>query len=244
MVHISITEDHVISYPRHTHNFWEIMLYLRGNGFLYTETGNLPFEPGTIIAVPPGIEHGSVSEQGFQNISVGGAFGYSLLGQEPLVIRDNELQDGKTLAELIYRNRNAATQYVEALTSAYVSFIAGEVQMKSAVNSAVQKIISEITENACDSGIVLSQILNQSGYSEDYIRQQFKRVTGAYPTRFLTGIRIGRARFLIDVYGKTWSLAEIAEKCGYTDYVYFSKRFKEVMGISPSEYKNTTNKIN
>ena len=30
--------------------------------------------------------------------------------------------------------------------------------------------------------------------------------------------------------------AEIAEKCGYTDYVYFSRRFKQITGISPREY--------
>ncbi len=109
--------------------------------------------------------------------------------------------------------------------------------MKNSVNFAVNEIVFKITENAYDSHIILSKILNESKYSEDYIRQQFKKVMGVYPTKFLIKLRIDRARFLIDVYGKTLSLGEISEKCGYTDYVYFSKCFKKIMGVSPSEYK-------
>ena len=44
---ISITQDGVISYPMHKHTFCEIMLYLEGNGYLRTDTGNIPFESGT-----------------------------------------------------------------------------------------------------------------------------------------------------------------------------------------------------
>jgi AraC-like DNA-binding protein len=37
-------------------------------------------------------------------------------------------------------------------------------------------------------------------------------------------------------YGKSVSLTEVAEKCGFTDYVYFSKKFKAVTGIAPRTY--------
>ncbi len=40
-------------------------------------------------------------------------------------------------------------------------------------------------------------------------------------------------------YKNHFSLAEVAEKCGYTDYVYFSKKFKEKVGISPMLYKKS-----
>jgi AraC-like DNA-binding protein len=32
------------------------------------------------------------------------------------------------------------------------------------------------------------------------------------------------------------SLSEVAEQVGYDDYVYFSKNFKAVTGVSPREY--------
>ena len=83
---------------------------------------------------------------------------------------------------------------------------------------------------------MIAGFLQKSGYAEDYIRAQFKKFTGKTPTEFLTKIRIYHACYLIDAYKNTLSLAEIAEKCGYTDYVYFSRRFKHIMGISPREY--------
>ena len=43
---------------------------------------------------------------------------------------------------------------------------------------------------------------------------------------------------IIDIYKNKISLSEISERCGYLDYIYFSKRFKSVMGMSPREYRN------
>ena len=38
------------------------------------------------------------------------------------------------------------------------------------------------------------------------------------------------------MYRNSVPLGVISEKCGYTDYIYFSRRFKHIMGVSPSEY--------
>ena len=103
---------------------------------------------------------------------------------------------------------------------------------------AVQEIVFEISQGSFDSQIDLALILSESGYSEDYIRSCFKKITGKTPNEFLTDIRIKNACFLIDIYKNKISLSEISERCGYLDYIYFSKRFKSVMGMSPREYRN------
>ena len=71
---INHTQDGVVQYPMHTHKKYEIMLYLDGEGYMRTELGNIPFETGTIVIVPPNIKHGSISENGFRNISIEGDF--------------------------------------------------------------------------------------------------------------------------------------------------------------------------
>lgn len=110
-------------------------------------------------------------------------------------------------------------------------------ELDSAMQSSVKKIIAEISQNAFDPQIDLAFILSKSGYSEDYVRSCFKKITGKTPNEFLTDIRIKHACFLIDIYKNALSLSEIAERCGYLDYVYFSKKFKSVMGMSPREYR-------
>ncbi len=234
---INCTCDGVKTYPIHKHTHYEIMLYLSGNGFLRTTDNNYPFSPGSIIIVPPGTEHGSTSENGFKNISIGGNFGHLLHFKAPASLTDNERQEGRILAELIFNNRYGNKEFLSDLCTTYIRFMLQNMQREDNVSIAVNKIISRITESAYDYNVSLNSLLLNSGYAEDYIRVHFKRITGKTPVEFLTKIRIDHACFLINIYGSTLTLSQIAEQCGYVDYVYFSKRFKSVTGMSPGEYR-------
>ena len=237
---INSTQDGIVWYPMHTHKKYEIMLYLEGEGYMDTDSGRVSFSPGTIIIVPPNMRHGSVSRSGFKNISIEGEFDRCLYFNEVISLFDNESQEGKTLAEMIYANRYGKSVYIASLCSAYICFIMQRLELDSVMHRNVQKIVSEISQNAFDSQIDLALILRESGYSEDYIRSCFKVATGKTPNEFLTDVRIKHACFLINIYHNELSLAEISERCGYLDYIYFSKKFKSVMGMSPREYKTKT----
>ncbi len=233
---ISITDDNVKRYPQHKHSFWEIMLYTEGKGYLYTPTENIPFDVGTIIIVPPKIAHGSVSDKPFRNISVGGDFENSFLFDTILHLHDNKDFEGTDLANLLYKNRATDEYYLKALSNAYVNFILMQTTLKKPINTVIEEIKNEILNNAFLYDYNIAKLLNSYNYSPDYIRQQFKIVTGTHPIGFLTKCRIERACFLIDIYGESMPLSKIAENCGYTDYVYFSKQFKRHTKHSPMEY--------
>ena len=98
---INCTQDGVIRYPTHVHKNYEIMLYLEGEGYMGTDKGKIPFCPGTIIIVPPNIRHGSVSKNGFKNISIEGEFDRCLCFNEVKSLSDSALQEGKMLACMI-----------------------------------------------------------------------------------------------------------------------------------------------
>ena len=235
---INHTQDGVVRYPMHTHKNYEIMLYLDGKGYMRTELGNIPFETGTIVIVPPNIKHGSISENGFRNISIEGDFEAYFGFDTVKSFEDNETQEGKMLAEMIYKNRYGNDTYLASLCTAYVCFLMQRFELDSAMQRSVKKITDEISQNAFDTQIDLTLILSKCGYSEDYIRSCFKKITGKTPSEFLTDVRIKNACFLIDIYKNKISLSEISERCGYLDYIYFSKKFKSVMGMSPREYRN------
>ena len=140
---------------------------------------------------------------------------------------------------MIHANRLANREYVAALTNAFFHFLLENITLENDIFLAVKTIIEAINDNFYDSTIDLKALLNNSGYSEDYIRAQFKKVTGKTPTEFLTKVRIDHACHLIDLFKNTQTLADVAEKCGYSDYVYFSRRFKQVTGISPKEWRDS-----
>lgn len=235
---INCTEDGIKKYPMHKHSCYEIMLYLHGTGYMKTEIDDYYFFKGSIIIIPPGIEHGSVSENGFKNISISGDFEHLLCLDKPVSIMDNENNEGETLAKLIFNNRFSTYEYLSKLCSAYICFLLQNINLRGRMENAVNKIVSEISDNFCDYNININKFLEDSGYAKDYLRSEFRRITGKTPNRFLTEIRINHACYLIDIYSNNMSLVQIAELCGYTDYIYFSKKFKSIKGMSPVKYKN------
>ena len=232
--HISITEDGITRYPMHQHSFSEIMLYLEGTGFLRTEKGNIPFERGTAIIVPAPMMHGSVSEKGFKNISLGGIFENLLLFDQPVCIKATE--DSSVLCKLIYGNRFSDSLYLNALVDCYLSSLMQSVHSASQIDRAIDGIMKAVSQNALNPDFSIREALHLSGYAEDYIRAKFKEKTGKTPTEFVNTVRIAHACKLMDIYGKELSVSALSEKCGFASAPYFSRVFKKIKQISPAQY--------
>ncbi len=238
-ISISLTEKGTLKYPIHTHNHWEIMYYVSGEGYLETIDKNIDFTVGTIIAVPPNTPHGSVSENGFCNISIGADFSHLLHFEKPVAINDNSYFEGKTLANLIYQNRFGSQSLLSALSEAFAQFFLQNINSESHTKIAVYGIAKKIQQSFHLPDINVTEFLDQSGYSRDYIRDCFTKEMGCSPIAFLAETRTEKARKLIEIYGHSTPLQRIAEMCGYMDYIYFSRTFKKIVGKSPKEYLNT-----
>lgn len=235
-INISKTEPNTLKYPLHTHNHWEIMYYVSGSGYLATDEENIDFTAGSIIAVPPNTPHGSVSEYGFCNISIGADFSHLLHFDKPILISDNSHFEGKTLANLIYNNRFCSQNLLSSLCEAFAYFFTENTNTESHAKSTVYKIAKQIQQNYNSPDIDIAKFLDQSGYSRDYIRNCFTKEIGLSPVAFLAKERIEKARKLIEIYGRNIPLGRICEMCGYVDYIYFSKTFTKLVGISPKAY--------
>ncbi len=234
---ISITEDGTKKYPLHQHPHWEIMYYLSGEGHLATQGGNIPFKPGSIIIVPPTVAHGSVSQNGFINISIGGDFSHLFLFDKISAQVDNTDRNGERLARLIFDNRHAGDDYLSALYNAYAHFLLQNSNPEKRITQTIRHIVEQVSNHFSDPHFEITPLLNQSGYAEDYIRTQFKKATTLTPVDFLAKIRVEHARKLFEIYRESLSVSEAAEACGFDDPIYFSRRFKQFIGLSPTEYK-------
>ena len=237
MFHIGCKEYGPEGLPMHRHKTYELISYVQGNGVFCSPAGDVPVSEGSIVIVPPGVSHGTTPAGEMRSIYIMGDFGGIFHFGTPVVLSDNGDREGNALLSMIYRNRYENREYIAALCNALAHFLLRNLKTEDSIELAVQTIIYEITQNFHDAGMDLNALLNRSGYAEDYIRAHFKRSTGKTPTAFLNDLRIERACYLIEVYHSTCPLTEIAARCGYTDYVLFSKRFKAVKGVSPRRYK-------
>ena len=66
----------------------------------------------------------------------------------------------------------------------------------------------------------------------------FKKQMGIAPTKYIIRLRMDSAKDLLK--NSNLSISEISAMCGYNDYNFFSRAFKSVNGISPTEYRKKT----
>ena len=224
------------STPPHTHKFYQIIICIKGSCTFHTSDGDVEAVPGTIIVIPPETVHSFTSQNDSEKIYMQGDMNQFFHLSSLTIVTDNVRGEGVQLAKMIYDNRHLDYEYVLTLFNAFAHFLLQRIKMDDKVFLAVKEIAEKISNNFYSSNIDLNSILKQSGYAEDYIRAHFKEIMGKTPTAFLTEIRINHACYLMYAYKSTLSLAEIAEKCGFLDYVYFSRRFKQVTGLSPREF--------
>lgn len=229
--------DYMYKNKEHSHKFYEVLIYTEGKGKICTSKGEYFFSPGTIVIIPPDTKHCTKSEDRYKNIYVNGDLEQFFSIEETTVFVDNERGEGMQLATMLYNNRFEKGEFLSYLCSAYMQFIMKNLKLEDGISQAVNKIIHQIMENYHDSNLSLNELLSESGYAQDYIRSHFKRITDKTPSEFLTQTRIEHASSLVETYANSLSLTEIAERCGYTDYVYFSKKFKQITGYSPRNYK-------
>jgi len=88
---------------------------------------------------------------------------------------------------------------------------------------------------AIGSTLDLPAVAASLSLSYDGFRKRFRRLSGMSPARYRTVQRIDRARRLVQQ--GTMTNREIAEALGFCDEHHFSRRFSEVTGKSPREFR-------
>lgn len=83
--------------------------------------------------------------------------------------------------------------------------------------------------------ISLDDVGREVNISPYYLSKLFKEETGKNFIEYVTGIRMERAKELLERTEK--SMKEICLEVGYTDPNYFSRTFKKNVGVTPTEYK-------
>ncbi|WP_090572676.1 response regulator [Paenibacillus sp. OV219] len=85
-------------------------------------------------------------------------------------------------------------------------------------------------------GIGLNHVAKQIYLNPSYLSRVFHAEVGETLSRYLIRVRITKAKELLEQ--TSLKIYEVAEQVGYRDFRYFVKNFKELEGITPSQYRN------
>ena len=237
MLYAKMTNDWQFFYPDHSHNHFEIMYVLDGEGYFSSGTKKWPLTPGTIFIAPPGVGHSTESRNGHRIISIGGNFDKFFFMDDIYVVYDNDFNEGKMLAEAILRNVYSNEDYAQSLCRSYIKFLLIGIKQQPVICSVIYKITSEIERQFDNPDFKVTSLLVASGYSEDYIRMKFQEITKMTPVKYLTSVRMKNAKTLLTLYD--YNINEVASRCGILDNTRFSRLFKSYYGISPKQYRDS-----
>lgn len=104
---------------------------------------------------------------------------------------------------------------------------------------------SHIAEEIDHATLYFAEHYNKNICIEDYAKEHhmstswfirnFKQYTGVTPMQYIVSIRIYNAEALLQ--NDHYNITEISNIIGYDNPLYFSRLFKKVKGLSPSEYR-------
>lgn len=98
----------------------------------------------------------------------------------------------------------------------------------------LEPALKYISENWSNVDFDYSMPPKLAGISYSYYKQLFVKRFGVVPSKYLLNLRIKNASEMLDA--GIYSVGEVAEMTGFANIYYFSRCFKEQVGITPSEY--------
>ena len=90
-------------------------------------------------------------------------------------------------------------------------------------------------QNHYASPVSLEEIASAIGLSRSECCRYFKKQAGQTMFDYLTQYRVHRSMDLLS--DTDLSIAQIAQDCGFSNQSYYAKRFRELIGITPKQYR-------
>lgn len=243
----SLIFKNVNTTPKRTVEYYEIELYLSGEGNSYIDDTEYPHKRGNLIFAKPGQKR--YSKNKFICLYVHLDMDEEtadLFDTMPPVIKITDFDKyEKIYREIINIYENALYDkplYAQSKLYELLDIIQNEMKLYSYEFSTSTKILPEIIEKAkifiennYTHPISLKDIAQSVRYSPVYFHRAFKECVGMTPHEYLEEKRLEGAKLLL--LTSDYSMNDIFEKCGFTSHSYFDYKFKKAYGITPSTFK-------
>lgn len=142
---------------------------------------------------------------------------------------DGEEQLQLTLLEM------DSLQEIQAFTEKLLGCVQEREEALSGYGRVIRGVLDYIAAHYGEEDLSTARIAEYFHFSQAYMNVLFKQETKVTLKQCLSNYRLEKAKKLLEQdYMK---ITEIAEKCGYANANYFSKVFREAMGMTPVEYR-------
>jgi AraC family transcriptional regulator len=98
----------------------------------------------------------------------------------------------------------------------------------------LRRVIERMNANL-STDLDLKTLAAESGYSRNHFLRMFRAATECTPHRYFLRLRIERAQSMMK--NRSLRLIDIAEACGFASQTQFSRVFRQILGITPNQYR-------
>ena len=252
--------DHVL----HCHDFTELVLIETGNGIHVTPNTRHRVSMGEALVIPKGIRHGYEGTvdlrminiifdmpllksaygdletiPGFKRLfSAGGGDGVvscELSSLAPDEINHLRQMAKKIRLELQGRKPGYKSVCVALLTEivAYLSrkeFTQSALDTKARLDKAL-----EFMERNYGQAISVAAVAKVANCAPRHLQRLFVRLLDHSPVEHLLKLRVEHAKQLLT--SSSLSISAIAEATGFNDSAYFTRQFRQILGMPPMSYR-------
>lgn len=227
-------------YPEHNHPCSELIYNTQGSGKMIIGTETIPFQPGTIVLIPPHVPHVKYADAGTDYKDMYLQISGLRLFKHTLCFMDDSEQSFYALFNMAYRHfHRQDTETVEALWNVMLRLIL-QYQDTDSRFDEIERFKNTLIDHISDPDFNISDAIQNTHYCADHFRRIFKQQLGMPPIQYLHNLRINYAKSLLKQKESIGcSMNDIAFMCGFYDYAYFTRLFKKITGCSPQDYIKT-----
>ena len=103
------------------------------------------------------------------------------------------------------------------------------------LSDTLKKIVDYVNKNLSDEDMRLTLLAENMNMNPNYISQLFKKELGGGYHAYLNQVRVEKAKKYLRQTNEPISV--VAELVGFSDYRIFTKIFKGIVGVTPSQFR-------
>lgn len=244
----------------HSHDYYELVIVLGGEGVHWLEAHSFPLAPGQVYLIPPGKKHRyqDFEHLVLQNFMFGRKVfrflqrqlqvlpGYATFFQEwerqPKLLLDSwQIAEFDVILQGIALENQRGNNQNQLLLTSYMGMLLSKLlDNRSGANSpkpihgSLQNAVAYMRQNYyCP--IPLKKLAELSHMSLSSFHACFRREFHTSPLQWLLRFRVQKAMELLLHTEK--SITDVANDCGFSDPLYFSRQFRKLVGFTPRFYR-------
>lgn len=219
----------------------ELIFHLSGESTVFFNGKQLDVKKDTIRFLPQGEIHEYIVKRKERGECIDIFFNTDIpVTNEAFVLKLNQSEKIKSLFKKIFSVWVAKGDgyYFECVSIIYKIF--AELQKKNYIPesqfNSIKPAIDYIEKHFLDKKITAEELTLCCTISYPYIKKLFVKKFGVPPIKYSIQLKINYACDLLK--SELYTISQISEICGYNDIYFFSRQFKEYMGLSPTDFIN------